>query len=236
MTFLPIRLGLSEQAFKGSGEAGGTTTGLATSSVIPQSVRQAVLDRDQCTCQYCGFSSRKYQVVRFKDGKRDANNPDHVVTACIFCDQCFALDQVTAMKSGVLIWLPEMDQAMLHHVARAIYVARISQGSVADAARKLLDVFMARRDEVKARIKTDDPSIISLVLRDYIDGATYKDRDKKLEGVRVFPLDRRIIKEGDLEFNQFPQILAYWRSKDGPFGAFQPNQWLEQFTNLKAAA
>jgi intracellular multiplication protein IcmJ len=142
------------------------------------------------------------------------------------------------MRSGVLIWLPEISQADLHHIARAIYVARISQGPVADAARKALDVLTKRREDAKARLGTDDPFILSSVLKDYISNNAYEARGPKLEGLRLFPLDRRIIREADLEFNQFPQILAYWRSKDGPFGKLQPKQWVDIYANLglKSAA
>jgi intracellular multiplication protein IcmJ len=232
MGYLPITLGLSAEP---TAKAGGRTAGSSALGEVSESVRQAVFERDNHTCQYCGFSSRKYQIVRAKSLKADPENASDHVTSCIFCDQCFALDRVATMKSGVLIWLPEMDQAMLHHVARAIYVARISQGPVAEAARRALEVITARREEAKARIKTDDPAVLSMVLRDYIDPRAYGKRGEKLDGVRLFPLDRRIISEGDLEFNQFPQILAYWRSKDGPFGAWQPAQWMEEFKALKAA-
>ena len=232
MAFLPITLGLAEL----QGKAGGSPAGSSASvPEITEEVRAKVFERDQNTCQYCGFSARKYQIVRAKSAKANVDNPSDLVTACIFCDQCFALDRVATMKSGVLIWLPEIDQSMLHHVARAVYVARISQGPVAEAARRALEVITARREEAKTRIRTDDPAVLSMVLRDYIDPRAYKNRGEKLEGVRLFPLDRRIISEGDLEFNQFPQILAYWRSKDGPFGQWQPAQWLEEFKLLKAA-
>ena len=140
------------------------------------------------------------------------------------------------MRSGMLIWLPEIAQADLHHIARAIYVARISQGPVAEASRAALDAIMARRNEAKRRISTDDPSILSTVLRDYMGAGHYQRRAKKLEGLRLFPLDRRIIKEADLEFNQFPQILAFWRSKDGPFGGKVPTQWISIYHDVVKAA
>ncbi|MBI1302129.1 MAG: hypothetical protein GC137_10835 [Alphaproteobacteria bacterium] len=140
------------------------------------------------------------------------------------------------MRSGVLLWLPEIPQADLHHIARAIYVARISQGPVADAARKSLDAIMYRRQSIKDRIGTDDPYILATVLQDYLTRAHYQRREKKLDGIRLFPLDRRIIKESDLEFNQFPQILAYWRSKDGPFGGKTPQKWFDIYHQLQKAA
>lgn len=140
------------------------------------------------------------------------------------------------MRSGMLLWLPEVEQYRLHHIARAIYVARISQGPVAEAARQALDAIMERREEAKRRISTDDPYILSTVLKDYLGPKHYAARKKKLAGIRLFPLDRRIIKEAELEFNQFPQILAYWRSKNGPFGGKVPQQWISIYQEIAAKA
>jgi len=230
MALLPITLGLAPQNPK----AGGSSTG-SSAFEVSEDLRNKILERDGHSCQYCGFTSRKYQIVRLKDAKGNPEKENDLATSCIFCDQCFALDRVAVMKSGVLVWLPEIDQAMLHHVARAVYVARISQGPVAEAARKVLEVITSRREACKARLKTDAVEVLAMVLADYVDPRAYEAAPKKLEGVRLFPLDRRIVSEGDLEFNQFPQILAYWRSKDGPFGQFQPAAWLEEFKSLKAA-
>lgn len=196
-------------------------------------LRAKVLERDNNTCQCCGFKSQKYQDVFFKNGVPTDKRLDNLGTACIFCHQCFNLDMVNTMRSGVLIWLPEIDQMTLHHISRAIYVARISQGPVANAARQALDVLLARREQVRARIGTDDPYILANVMRDYLGNKHYEMRQKKLEGIRLFPLDRRIIREADLEFNQFPQILAYWRSKDGPFGGKIPAQWVDMLIDIR---
>lgn len=217
------------------------TLGIARSSgnaqtppvALPQDVRQKILERDDFTCRCCGFKSRKYQDVHHVNGIQKDMRPDNLATLCIFCHQCFTLERVGEMRSGILIWLPELTQAELHHVARAVYVARISQGPIADAARRTLDMLMQRRENARRRLGTDDPAILASILRDYISNRVYEMRDKKLEGLRLFPLDRRIIKEADLEFNQFPQILAYWRSKDGPFGEKQPKQWLDLYAQIE---
>ena len=212
--------------------------GVARSSGSAQSlspgtdIKQKVLERADHTCACCGFRSLKYQEVLFLNGNSQDPRPENMAAACMFCHQCFNLDLASKMRSGVLIWLPEMSQAALHHVARAIYVARISQGPVADAARRSLDILMQRRDEARTRLNTDDPYILSMVLRDYIGPKAYEARARKLEGIRLFPLDRRIIKEADLEFNQFPQILAFWRSKDGPFGSRVPRQWIDLYRDI----
>lgn len=244
MAFYPIALGIARVPLKegpgGSRKSGGGTgsSGPASSSVprLSPELKQKIFERDGHVCQCCGFKSKKYQEILHKNQLVSDVSENNLMTVCIFCHQCFNLESVSQMRSGVLIWLPEIDQATLHHIARAIYVARISQGPVAEAARRALDVLMGRREVVKKRIHTDDPYILSTVLRDYLGEKHYAGRVEKLKGVRLFPLDRRIIKEADLEFNQFPQILAYWRSKEGPFGGKAPPQWVSIYQQISKAA
>ncbi|MCB1651640.1 MAG: type IVB secretion system protein IcmJDotN [Alphaproteobacteria bacterium] len=246
MDFYPITLGLARAPLRAAGgsqriQGGAGTTGSASDSgaadgKVTPDVRQKIFERDDYTCRCCGFQSKKYQEILPLDYNPDNIDDKNLLTACIFCHQCFYLDKVSDMRSGVLIWLPEVEPARLHHIARSIYVAQISQGPIAEAARKSLDILMSRREEAKRRIQTDDPYILSMVLQDYLSPAHYKQRTKKLEGLRLFPLNRRIIKEADLEFNQFPQILAYWRSKDGPFGGKTPPQWVSIYQSIIQAA
>lgn len=241
MGYSPITLGIARPPpTAGAGGAAKKTAaaqkpGNPKKAVTPE-IKQKIFKRDDHTCKFCGFKSQKYQEVHFLNDDHVDITPQNLATACIFCHQCFNMEQVSVMRSGVLIWLPEISQAQLHHIARAIYVARISQGPVADAARRSLDALMARREEVKKRIGTDDPYILATVMKDYLGIKHYSYRDKKLEGIRLFPLDRRIIKEADLEFNQFPQILAYWRSKDGPFGGKAPPTWLSLYQDMAKAS
>lgn len=240
MRYIPISLGLSRAKRKSANQKGGAGQSGATSSVSAQDdllkdIKQKVFLRDDHVCQCCGFRSQKYQDVLFVNGDTRDVSEGNLKTVCIFCHQCTNLDKVSTMRSGVLLWLPEISQADLHHIARAVYVARISQGPIADAARKTLDVLMQRREVVRSRIGTDDPYILATVLRDYLTDSHYAGREDKLDGVRLFPLDRRIIKEADLEFNQFPQILAYWRSKDGPFGGKPPQKWFDVYHQVQAA-
>ncbi len=224
MSLYPITLSIAQQSR-------GAQTDSETQKLAPE-IRQQVLRRDDHTCQFCNFKSQKYQDVHFID--RDVSNlqMSNMVTACIFCHQCFDLEKVAEMGSGVLVWLPEIEQTDLHHMARALFVARISQGSMADTAKKTMELLMERREEVKTRIQTDDPQVLAMVMRDFLGDKQYALRDKKLDGIRLLPLDRRKIKEGELEFNQFPQILAYWRSKDGPFGKKVPNQWKNFYAQI----
>lgn len=228
MALLPISLGIVRNAGNAV-SSDKAAQGLADA-------RQKVLERDNQTCAFCGFHSKKYQEVHFLNGNTEDLRLDNMTTACIFCQQCFDLEKTSQMNSGVLIWMPELQQHELSHIARAIYVARISQGTMADAARSALETIMARREDAKMRISTDDPFILSHVMRDFLGPKHYAQRSEKLDGIRLFPLDRRNISEGELKFNQFPQILAYWRSKDGPFGGRVPSQWKTLYAKAKEPA
>ena len=129
------------------------------------------------------------------------------------------------MNSGTLIFAPEIDQATLNHLARAIYVARRTQGPMADSARMAMNALLSRKDEAIVRIGTDSPRLMAAVMRELLEPAAYKRRMEALQGIRLMPLDKRLLKEEDFEFDQFPQILAFWRSTNGPYGKTLPPTW-----------
>ncbi len=196
-------------------------------------LKQTVQERDQHCCALCSFQARKYQEIAPKQGVSITQaiklNESDWMTVCQFCQQTLDVSVAADMKSGVLVWLPEISQSDLNNIARAIYVARVSQGPMAEAARKVNDALLSRREAAKQRIGSDDPALLKVVLDDYLEERHQKAVGSKLDGIRLFPLDKRAVRDGDIEFNQFPQILAYWRSKEGPFGGHLPGVWLEKY-------
>ena len=183
---------------------------------VSRQVVRTVHERDHHTCRCCGFRSTKYQqVLNLGSNWRDI---DTITTACIFCQQCFALDSAARMRSGVLVTFPEVEQADLNRLAVEIYVARISQNQdAAQQAGACLELLMRKREATRGLLGTDTPQGLAELLHEGERGARQASFDRKLTGVRLLPLDRRIMREAQLEFNQFPQILAFWRSSYGPY-------------------
>lgn len=195
---------------------------------LPDGVLAAVHRRDHYGCRFCGFYSEKYQkAIVLEGGYRELSR---IATACIFCEQTACVDTVPLLRSGVLVWMPELTQADLNDLAKAIYVCRISQGEPAVKARALLDAIMKRRRAATENFGSDDPAKLADQLRHGGDRSSPTVADAVARGLRLCPLDRRIIQEHNIEFNQFPQILAYWRSKKGPLSTESAAQILASYS------
>ncbi len=195
-------------------------------------IRAEVLRRDDFSCQFCGFRSERYQKVIPLPGSKAILRADKLVTACIFCEQCFDIESVGQHNAGVLLWLPEITQAQLHHIARAIYVARIADETaqskaVRDAATTAFDQLLSRRSECKRRLGTDDPLVLASVLQEGLDDSQYVERKAKLEGVRLMPLPKRMVRSKEGESDQFPEIISYYASLEGAYAAYPFDSWAE---------
>jgi intracellular multiplication protein IcmJ len=230
MRYYPITLGVTRPNWSGN-------TIARAKGQIGEEANQRVFDRDDYTCQCCGFRAEKYQQVLHINGDDRDFRDDNVLTTCIFCHQCFDLAQVGKMDSGMLVWLPEMTQAELNHMMRAIYLGRIVPGGLAEAARDMYKTLMARGDDARKRLGSTDPAALALVLRDFLTHKQYKEAQERMEGIRLLPLDRRMIKHPDgSDYNEFPQILVHWRGRNGPYASLPPQEWVKRYAKLPDAA
>jgi intracellular multiplication protein IcmJ len=228
MRYHPITLGVKRTNWSKT-----TMTNPGVQPAELDKARSKIMQRDDFVCQCCGFKSQKYQQLLYLDNDERNVSEQNCLTTCGFCHQCFDLSQIQGLQSGMLIWLPEIGQAALHHIMRALYIARVTQGPLAAAAMSTIDQFYKRADDVRKRLGSSDPGALAMVLQDFLSNKQYEKAAEQLRGVRLLPLDRRMIKEEGLTepYNQFPQILAYWRGKNGPFADFNPTQWPAMIAN-----
>lgn len=197
-------------------------------------LREQVLQRDKFACQYCGFTAKKFQRVHFKSGAPTTLAAKNLATACIFCEQCFELEAIGKTHAGVLIWLPEINQADLHHLCRALHVAKFQNHAVSATAQRVLDQLLARRTEARKRLGTDDPVVLAAAMIEQMDDATYAARSAKLDGIRLLPLPKRFGSSAEGEKDIYPQILDFWLSADGPFVSGTPENILKLAEKLAA--
>lgn len=86
-------------------------------------IQEKILHRDHNTCRYCGFQAKQQQVIVNHDHDYSNNKASNLVTACIFCAQCFFLDQIGKNNNtgGYIVYLPELTQADLNHICRVLF-------------------------------------------------------------------------------------------------------------------
>lgn len=183
----------------------------------PKALSDARQKHDRYQCASCGFTSAKYQMT-LQVGP-SPRRLDDLRTVCRACWQVAHLEATQASRAARLIWAPELTQAELNRRMPEVYAARVSAGPVADLARRLFSVLHARAGDAEARTGFSD-------LAGLVDAlATVQGEPERFAefsantfdaGLRVLPLDRWIAQEADMEFNLYPQMLAYWRSSKGP--------------------
>lgn len=88
-------------------------------------ISKRIYDRDNYTCQYCGFQAKEYQEIINLDGNYTNNKASNMVTACCFCSQCFFLETIGMddMGGGQLIYAPEMSQADVNSFCHVLFCA-----------------------------------------------------------------------------------------------------------------
>jgi len=204
--------------------------GAASASQL-KSISEMTQKRDDGVCRFCGFQARQYQrVIPWTE----AGDPPFA-TVCTFCEPCLSLERNGVTGAGLLLWLPEINQAALNHMVRAIYIARADKGPMALLATRALDALTVRRSEAKKRLGSDDPLLLATILKESLDENEIKGSSAKLEGIRLLPSEKYIVRGQKGHANQFPKLAKYWLSPAGPYGAWPTEKWQEMLKTALAA-
>lgn len=99
-------------------------------------LKNKVLERDQHTCQYCGFQAMQHQEVVNLDQDYRNNRMSNLITACVFCTQSCFLDVAgLSYGGGKLVYLPDMTQAELNSFCHVIFCAMMNRTSYLNSAQ-----------------------------------------------------------------------------------------------------
>ncbi len=189
-----------------------------------QEARLSTLERDSHTCRFCGFHAAGSQEVVTLDAAGVAPSPDILATACLLCAAVQQLDRPTAGQETLVIWMPEIAQAVLNVLVRGIHLALCREeeapvlGSrprqdtpTTRAAWSAYDALAARREAAELHIGTSSPRELAAALLEMAP-ASYSRRAALLGGVRVLHRGRHI-RDGQ---DAYPKILASWAAATSP--------------------
>jgi intracellular multiplication protein IcmJ len=148
-----------------------------------------ILERDDYTCQFCGFQAREFQEVINIDNNYLNNKPSNMVTACCFCSQCFFLESVGngSYGGGTLIYLPEISQADLHSLCHVLFCAMQNDAGYKNTAQSIYRGFKFRSQIIEETFGegTSNPAVLGQLI---IDSGTARDAcDRLLSDIRLLP-------------------------------------------------
>jgi intracellular multiplication protein IcmJ len=180
-----------------------------------QAVREQVLQRDDYTCVFCMFRSVKYQHIHHMDDDHGNNKLTNLVTACPLCHQCFHLGMAGIRKAGVMVWMPEIPQAELNNLCRAIFVAVQNSGEHEQAARSLYVSLESRAAVLETELGagSSNPAAFGQAFL-HMKEEQYAQRAKMMAPVRLLP-----------RMQAFGTEISFWQGDASAFGALADADW-----------
>jgi len=134
-------------------------------------VAKRVYERDNYTCQYCGFQAKEYQEIVNVDNNYTNNKLGNLITACCFCSQCLFLETVglDEMGSGQLIYAPEITQADLNSFCHVLFCAMGNGTGYQDSAQAIYRGFKFRSQVIENKFGagTSNPAIFGQLVLEY---------------------------------------------------------------------
>jgi intracellular multiplication protein IcmJ len=135
-----------------------------------KSYEKKVLERDNYTCQFCGFQARVYQDVINIDNNYSNNRIENMTTACCFCSQCFFVESVGVggYGGGTLIYLPELSQTELNSLCHVLFCAITNDTGYKGSAQNIYRSFKFRSQAVEEKFGegTSDPAVFGQLMID----------------------------------------------------------------------
>lgn len=160
---------------------------------------KATWERDNFTCQYCGFQSQKYQEVVNRDNNYRNNVADNLITACCFCTQCQFIESVgeQGYGGGTLIYFPEMTQAEINALCHVLFCAMVNNSGYQDIAQSILQSLRMRSSTVDKLLGDgmSDPAAFGQLVLDYTENRKLPEMQQMMSKLRLLPARGRFNKQ-----------------------------------------
>jgi intracellular multiplication protein IcmJ len=198
-------------------------------------IRPSILERDNYTCQYCGFRSKKFQHIHHLDDDHDNNSEKNLITACPLCHMSQHIGFAGVKGMGTLIYLEQeshgefklnLTQEKLNNLVRLLWVRqddKINKEASIQATDYLKRLEQARVDADKV-IGTCDPILVGNTLRE-LSEEDYLSRDVALGNVFFLPFKEGFLREHKYwKENRFNKVTKQDWSKIAKGNMFS---WIE---------
>lgn len=166
-------------------------------------IREKIFERDQHSCQFCGFQARDYQEVVNLDQNYRHNTLSNMATACCFCTQCLFLENIGVgdYGGGKLIYLPEMTQVELNSFCHVIFCAMTNGTSYQETSQSIYRSLKFRMQPVEEKygVGTSSPAVFAQMI---IESQEKEDNNKEIveqifKDIRVLPSYAKFKKQLD---------------------------------------
>jgi len=169
------------------------------SDVDFQQFAKQVFERDQHTCQFCGFQATQYQEIVNLDQNYRNNKPANMVTACCFCVECCFLESVGKddYGGGNLIYLPEMSQGDLNGFCHVLFCAMFNATAYRTDAQNIYRGLKLRSQTIEKQLGEgmSEPALLGRMLIDAPEKQRREMIDKVLYPLRLLPSYTRFNKQ-----------------------------------------
>ena len=163
--------------------------------------QESIFQRDNYTCQYCGFQARQFQQVVNKDNNYHNNKKDNLVTACVFCTQCLFIESINNNEygGGTIIYLPEISQANLNGLCHVLFCAITNATSYRGDAQNIYRTLKFRAQAVEQVFGEglSDPARLGQMLIDSPIENSDEVQKKIFKDVRLLPSRTRFSRQID---------------------------------------
>ncbi len=149
-----------------------------------------VFQRDNYSCQFCGFQAKLFQEIVNIDHDFKNNRLTNLATACCFCAQCFFIESVGVggYGGGSLIYLPELSQTELNSMCHVLFCAITNDTGYKSSAQNIYRSFKFRSQIIEEKYGegTSDPSIFGQLIIDS-DVKSEETLENLFKNIRLLP-------------------------------------------------